>query len=148
MKAVRGRGCRAAKDRKLLMKQRAFLAAYAELGVAAAAAEAAMIGLADHQRWLEDAEYREAFRLALERYMGRLELEVRKRALEGVEEPVFYRGEQCGTKRVYSDRLLELLLRMVRERTEQLEQAGAKGGRLEILVDGGLDPWIYGRGQQ
>lgn len=107
-----------------------------------------MIGLADHQRWLEDAEYREGFRLALERYMGQLELEVRRRALEGVEEPVFYRGEQCGTKRVYSDRLLELLLRMARGRAEQLEQGGAKGRRLEIVVDGGLDPWIYGERRQ
>ncbi|MDH7479494.1 MAG: hypothetical protein QHH02_05745, partial [Syntrophomonadaceae bacterium] len=51
LKAAGGRDGQAAKDRRLLMKQRAFLAAYAELGVAAAAAEAAMIGLADHQRW-------------------------------------------------------------------------------------------------
>ena len=32
------------------------------------------------------------------------------RALDGVEEPVFWKGEQIGTKRRYNDRLLMFLL--------------------------------------
>lgn len=32
-----------------------------------------------------------------------------KRAIRGVKEPVFYEGAQCGTKRVYSDKLLAML---------------------------------------
>lgn len=35
-----------------------------------------------------------------------LEKEVRRRALIGVDEPVFYKGEQCGVIRKYSDTLL------------------------------------------
>lgn len=35
-----------------------------------------------------------------------LEKEVRRRALHGVDEPVFYKGEQCGVIRKYSDTLL------------------------------------------
>ena len=34
------------------------------------------------------------------------------RAIEGVEEPVFWKGEQVGTRRRYSDNLLATLLRM------------------------------------
>lgn len=37
--------------------------------------------------------------------------EARRRAIDGWLEPVFYRGEQIGAKRVFSDRLLELLLK-------------------------------------
>jgi hypothetical protein len=35
-----------------------------------------------------------------------------ERALYGVEEPVFYHGEQIGTRRRYNDRLLMMLLRV------------------------------------
>ena len=34
-----------------------------------------------------------------------------ERALRGVEEPVFWKGEQVGTRRRYNDKLLMLLLR-------------------------------------
>lgn len=37
--------------------------------------------------------------------------EARRRAIDGWEEPIVYRGEVIGHKRVYSDRLLELLLK-------------------------------------
>jgi hypothetical protein len=40
-----------------------------------------------------------------------VEMEARRRGVEGWEEPVFYKGEQCGTIRRYSDRMLELLLK-------------------------------------
>jgi hypothetical protein len=40
-----------------------------------------------------------------------LEEEARRRALEGVDEPVFYQGEECGVIRKYSDTLLIFLLK-------------------------------------
>lgn len=49
-----------------------------------------------------EAEWDRAVELATED----LEKEVRRRALLGVEEPVFYQGEICGTVRKYSDSLL------------------------------------------
>lgn len=40
-----------------------------------------------------------------------IEAEIDRRAVIGYEEPVFYRGEQCGTVRKWSDPLLALLIR-------------------------------------
>lgn len=40
-----------------------------------------------------------------------LEEEARRRAYEGVDEPVFYQGTECGTVRKYSDTLLIFLLK-------------------------------------
>jgi hypothetical protein len=48
---------------------------------------------------------------ALEAGTDAFEDEARRRALEGVERPVMYRGEAVGTVREYSDRMLELILR-------------------------------------
>ena len=43
-----------------------------------------------------------------------LEAEARRRAIEGVEEPVFHKGQRVGTVRKYSDLLLIFLLKGVR----------------------------------
>lgn len=40
-----------------------------------------------------------------------LEEEARRRAFRGVDEPVFYQGDECGTVRKYSDTLLIFLLK-------------------------------------
>lgn len=48
---------------------------------------------------------------ALEVFTDNLEEEAFKRAFEGWDEPVFYKGKQCGAKRRKSDRLMEFLLR-------------------------------------
>jgi hypothetical protein len=43
-----------------------------------------------------------------------LKLECRRRAVEGVDRPVFYKGQQVGTVKEYSDRLLIFLLKAAR----------------------------------
>ena len=48
---------------------------------------------------------------AIEHAVDELETEARRRAFEGVNEPVFYKGAECGYIRKYSDKLLELLLK-------------------------------------
>lgn len=56
--------------------------------------------------------------------------EVRRRAMDGVDEPVFYQGAECGQIRRYSDAMLTILARhahggMYRERQEsKVEQTG------------------------
>jgi hypothetical protein len=55
--------------------------------------------------------YKKAFEDAAEEAADLLETEARRRALEGVEEPVFYQGQQCGTVHKYSDTLLIFLLK-------------------------------------
>ena len=58
-----------------------------------------------------DTEFAEAWDNAVEQGIDTLEFEARRRAYEGVAEPVFHRGEECGHVRRYSDTLLMFLLR-------------------------------------
>jgi transposase-like protein len=56
-------------------------------------------------------DFAEEWDQAIECAVDELEAEARRRAFTGVEEPVFYKGEECGYIRKYSDKLLELLLK-------------------------------------
>ena len=102
-------------DKRLTPNQRAFLKAYAASGLVGLAAEAADISRELHSRWMKSsAAYREAFEPAHERAIETMEAEARRRAVEGVQQTVFYEGIKCGTKQVYSDVLLMFLLKAAR----------------------------------
>lgn len=98
----------------LLKKQ--FLAAFRKCGNITAAAEKA--GLADrrqHYRWLKsDPRYRAAFAEVEAEAVDALELEARRRAQIGWDEPVYQGGKQVGSIRRYSDTLLIFLLKGAR----------------------------------
>lgn len=118
-------------------KKAAFLAAFAELGNITGAAAAAAISRTDHYNWLADPEYREAFEWAQKEANDSLRAEARRRAKDGVDEPVFYQGVECGTIRKYSDTLLIFLMKGAmpeefRERTEQ-HVTGGTDNRLEVI---------------
>lgn len=91
--------------------QRAFLAAFAEIGTIRKAAEAAQTSRTQHWEWLKNPVYAEAFLEAGENAADLLEAEARRRAIEGTDEPVFFQGEQCGQIRKFSDTLLIFLLK-------------------------------------
>ena len=67
------------------------------------------------QRWYElraaNEEFAEAWAQAVEQGTQMLEDEARRRAVDGVDEPVFQKGEMVGHVRRYSDNLLMFLLR-------------------------------------
>lgn len=93
-------------------KKAQFLALLSEYGnVTRAAEEADLVRVYLYQARKNDpdfaAEWEEAARVGA----ARLEDEARKRAVEGWEEPVWHRGEMCGTVRKYSDTLLICLLK-------------------------------------
>jgi len=77
------------------VKQAAFLAAFAECGVITEAARAAKVNRTDHYDWLLDPEYSAAFDAAKEQAIELMESEARRRAIEGVAEPVIYQGSLC-----------------------------------------------------
>lgn len=121
------------------MKKRAFLAAYAECGTVTHAAEIAGISRRMVQYWKkDDPEFAEAFRVAEEKAADRLEQEARRRAIEGVPQPVFYKGRKVGTIQKYSNNLLMFLLKgarpeKYRERVTQ-EITGKNGGPIEASI--------------
>lgn len=124
----------------LTAKKRAFLAAYNECGNITRAAEIAGVARQTHYDWMSDDEhYAAAFASATEHAADRLEQEARRRAVEGVDEPVFYKGEPCGTIRKYSDTLLIFLLKGVRPEKFRdrysAEISGPDGAPVQLDLD-------------
>ena len=63
-------------------------------------------------RWLnDDTAFKQSFNEAAQIAIGVLEDEAKRRALEGVSEPVYYLGKKVGTVKKYSDTLLIVLLK-------------------------------------
>jgi len=93
-------------------KKRAFLAAFAEVGTVTRAAEISGVCRKSHTNWLKsDSDYADAFALAEQQACDRLEQEARRRAVEGVDKPVYQRGVKVGVVREYSDTLLIFLMK-------------------------------------
>lgn len=125
-------------------KKRAFLAAYAECGTVTHAAEYAGISRDTHYEWLKDDAYRQAFEEAYEEAIEHLEVEARRRAASGVDEPVFYLGQQVGAVRKYSDNLLMFLLKAARperykDRQHHTVDVNIRKRAEQIAEDYGLD---------
>jgi hypothetical protein len=92
--------------------QPAFLTALAATGNVTEAAKLA--GVSRMTAWrhkTSDTDFAERFAEAEQQAMDLLEKEAWRRATEGVDEPVFYKGEKCGTIKRYSDNVLMFLLR-------------------------------------
>lgn len=101
----------ATKAKKTAAAKAAFLAAFEELGIPVAAAKAAEVGLRSVHRWrVDDDEFAAEYDECLNAAAIGWEDEARRRAIEGYDEPVFYQGSECGTKRKFSDTLLIFLL--------------------------------------
>lgn len=75
-------------------KRRAFLDALAKLGIVSAAARVAGVDRATAWRWREnDSEFAKAFDSAMQEAADAIEEEARRRAVDGVNEPVIYQGQ-------------------------------------------------------
>lgn len=95
-----------------IAKARAFLAAFKQTGSITRAADAVKMDRSLHYRWLAlSSNYARDFRKASDEFADALEGEAIRRAIEGVLEPVFYQGLPCGAIRVYSDGLMQFLLK-------------------------------------
>ena len=92
--------------------RRTFLSWLAETGSVLRACERAGVGRSSVYRWrAADPDFAADWAAAEAEAADRLEDEAMRRAMEGVAVPVFYKGEQVGERRQYSDRLLILLLK-------------------------------------
>ena len=63
------------------------------------------------QHAMKHPEFAAAMAQALQDYRDTLEIEAYRRAVEGVEKPVYYKGVVVGQVLEYSDRMLELKLK-------------------------------------
>lgn len=115
----------------------AFLAHLAESGILTDAAAAAGVDrTTPWRRRQADPEFAAACDEAIDIAADKLEREARRRAIDGVEEPIYQGGQLIGTKTVYSDSLLALLLKGRRKKVfaERIEQTGADGGPVQSQV--------------
>ena len=89
-----------------------FLNIYIETGTIGRAAKASGITRQTHYNWLkEDAAYKKAFGEAKEMAGDLLEEEAYRRAVDGTEMCVYYKGKKVDSYRKMSDALLILLLK-------------------------------------
>lgn len=103
---------RMTRQRWTARKRQVFLATLRNTAnVSAAAREAGLPRRSAYQLRDHDPAFREDWQQALEEALDDLEAELRRRAIEGVEKPVFYAGKPCGTIRTYSDQLGVFLLK-------------------------------------
>ncbi len=112
-KLTRGRGWRPNAPRPMdATRKQKFLDALAEHGIVGEAARAASLHshrgcLATFYREREaDPEFAKAWDEALDLARASIEYELHRRAVEGVEKPVFYLGKEIGSVTEYSDSLL------------------------------------------
>lgn len=121
------------------LKKRAFLLSFAECGNIRRAAEESGVTRRAHYFWLkEDPDYAEAFEDAKEMAIEALEEEARRRAHDGVDKPVFYKGDKVATVKEYSDTLLIFLLKSLRPEKYrdhyQLEHTGPGGEPIAVQI--------------
>ncbi len=133
-KPRRAHSTAAAKQRE---RQDQFLDTFAKVGNLSASARTAGIDRQTHYNWLEadPSGYGQRFADAEERAHDALEQEARRRAVVGVDEPVFYKGEIVGYIRKMSDVLLIFLLKAARpekfRERWQGELTGKDGGPIQ-----------------
>lgn len=93
-------------------KRIAFLAVLAETcNVTAAAAAVGVSRQALYNRREVDSDFAAAWQAAEKLGVEGMKDEIKRRAFNGVLEPVFYQGDQCGTVRKYSDTLAMFLIK-------------------------------------
>lgn len=108
--------------------KRVFLEEYAKGGIVTPALQKAGVSFPTYSRWKEhDEDFVNGFRLAREAANDVIRNEIKRRGIEGTEEPVFYMGEEVATVRKYSDTLLIFLAKSrmpeFREK-QQIEHTG------------------------
>jgi hypothetical protein len=141
-------------------QKKAFLSAYSESGNVTAAAMIAGVGRRTHYDWLDsDKQYAHDFQQAGEEAVDLLELEARRRAASGVDEPVIHQGQLMGrwvnakgetvapdaagakmiplTIKRYSDTLLIFLMKGARPEkyrdNARVEHTGKDGGPIQTM---------------
>jgi hypothetical protein len=121
------------------MRKEAFLKALAQGLSVTRATEAAVIARTTVYYWRQhDPVFAQEWENAMEASADLLEDEARRRAVEGVEENIYYGGKVVGAARKYSDSLLTMLLKgrrpsVYRDRLSA-ELSGPDGGPL-LMTD-------------
>ncbi len=143
MKKTTKKSSKTEKNKKA--RQDAFLAEYRLCATITHAAEIALISRQRHYKWLEkDSAYAAAFEEAKVAATDALVKEARRRAIQGIEEPVIYQGKLSTSSdgkplviRKYSDVLLIFLLKGMMPETFRERHEVTGGGGVPLIPDPG-----------
>lgn len=104
------------------------------------ACKLACYGRSTVYEWREqDPEFAKAWDEAVDAAVEAMEAEADRRALEGVDEPVFHNGEEVGSRKRYSDTLLIFRLKALRpEKYRERVDANVRGN-ITIIKKSYLD---------
>lgn len=113
-----------------------FLEVYKERGAVSESCKAVGLTYPQLNQLVNSREnFRKRYDEATEIAFDKIEQEAYRRAVDGVKKTIYYKGEAIGEETVYSDRLLEALLRGFRRKnygTSQVEVSGRDGGAIEV----------------
>jgi len=115
--------------------RRMALAELARTGnVTAAAQKAGVTRDAIYKAARRSPRFKRAMDDALEASKDVIDLEIYRRAVEGVEKPRYYKGQICGMVREYSDRLLTLMAKARDPRYRDPAKAETSGAGPTVIV--------------
>lgn len=112
-----------------------FLETLRQTGNVGVAAEIINVYRTTPYQWKKkDPAFAKRWEEALDAAADVAEAEVRRRAVEGWDEPVFYKGEVVGYTKKYSDRMLELHIKALKPEKYRDKQVG--DGAILIQING------------
>lgn len=123
------------RDATTVAKQEAFLEAYEKVGIVGPACQKAGVGRSTYYYWREsDEEFAQKAADAYQLAVDVAELELRNRAVEGIDEIVMYRGEPVwkrdpSTGEIMLDKDFEPIPLTIRRRSDKLLETYMKANR-------------------
>lgn len=134
---------------RTLRAQARFLRDFAVAGNVSRAARTVKVGRRTVYDWLGNEAFKRLYAEAYDDALDALEEEARRRAVDGVLEPVFQGGVKVGTIPKYSDTLLKLLLEGKRPETFRTrhELFGPKGGPIPLSHTGTVTVYLPDNGR-
>ena len=115
-------------------KAEIFLSALAQYGNVTRAADEAGWNRCLYRKRQADPAFARAWDEAAAIGVAALEDEARRRAYEGWDEPVWHKGEECGTVRKFSDTLLIVLLKAHMPEKYQERQKVEHSGSMDLVT--------------
>lgn len=137
---MQGRALTPHEKQKFLAKLRANAG---NISKAAQAIQISRVTAYEHKK--TDADFSQAWDNVIDDVIDAMEQELHRRAVKGVQEPVFYKGEMVAKVRKFSDRLLEFALKGKRPEIyrERLDINNHHSGALDVGIQATIDS-VYG----
>lgn len=116
-------------------RKQKFIEALATYGNITSAAGVVGVSPSTVKKHMADDEYfAECVSVARANHLAKLEAAAHKRAVDGIEKDIYFKGVVVGKERVYSDGLLQTLLA-----ANDRERYGKSGGDVSVNVNNGMD---------